>query len=302
MSEGQSRRAFLGGLMLGGVSGALGALSQNKPGKPAPPKDDIAVPTSFVHPRQLLARVSARKKQLWVVSYVGQPVPGGKPLDGTFQDCEASLAGGADAVILINEYKDEKDKTQFPPLEELEAAVKAVRAKFPELKLGVNFLGRTDDDYGWEDSFRLARENGLSVVWTDDSGVDLIKEKPPVDLQKIKAAKPADVFYCSGIHMKYSTLLDEKKTIEESALQAMGWVDGIILTGIATGHAVDPLVVKRARRVIGDYPLGVASGTTPENVGAIRADIDFDIVHTGIQKDHRIQAERVKALRAALDG
>src|SRR5205814_3417167 len=144
---------------------------------------------------------------------------------------EASIAGGADACVLINEYKVAgDDKTKFPPFSVLEACVAAARAKFPSFPLGVNYLGDDADPAGWAGSFRLAREHGLRIVWTDFSGVDLIREIPRADLHAIKAAQPRDVFYCSGIHMKYSHLLDASKTIEESALEATGWVDGIVVT------------------------------------------------------------------------
>jgi predicted TIM-barrel enzyme len=327
MSEGQpSRRDFLGGLVAGGVASALGCSSEPKkepgasPSAVTPPVAETTAPVAsssktknrpeallrnrpWVHPSELLASISPRKKKLFVVSYVGQPVPGGEPLDGTFADCAASIEGGADAVILINENMPEGvKKTQFPPLSELEEAVKACRARFPELKIGVNWLGDDKDDpYGYKGGFRLARENGLCLVWTDVSGIDLIKEAPALSLHEIAAARPPGVFYASGIHMKYTHLFDEGKTIEESALQAMGWLDGIIVTGPKTGSASDPEIVKRTRKVIGTYPLGVASDVTAENVATIRDHVDFYIVHTGIQEKHRIVAPKVKALRAALD-
>ena len=306
MSEGQTRRDFVGGVLLGGVAAALAPMSEAKgedPPAPAPRPEASWKNRPWVHPSEILASISPRKKKIFVVSYVGQPVPGGKALDGTFADCEASIEGGADAVILINEnMPEDKKKTQFPPMSELEEAVKECRKKFPDLKLGANWLGDEKDDlYGYKGGFRLAKENNLCLVWTDVSGIDLIKEAPALSLHEIAAARPAGVFYCSGIHMKYTHLLDEKKTIEESALQAMGWLDGIIVTGPKTGKASDPEVVKRTRKVIGSYPLGVASGVTAENVGAIKEHVDFYIVHTGIQEKHRISAAKVKALRQALD-
>lgn len=278
-----------------------GALVGCRSAAPWPP-EVVTKGRPWVHPSQLLAGISPRKRQLWVCSYVGQPVPDGKPIDGTFADCEAAIAGGADAVVLVNEFMLEGVKrTQFSSWEELEATIKAVRARFPDLKLGVNWLGDDADPYGYRGGFRLAREHGLSFVWTDVSGIDLIKEAPPESLHDIAAARPPGVFYASGIHMKYTHLLDPDKTIEESALQAMGWLDGVIVTGPKTGVSSDPELVKRARVVLGTYPLGVASGVTAENVGAIRDYVDFYIVHTGIQEKHRIVTAKVKALREALD-
>lgn len=266
------------------------------------PPEVVVKGRPWVHPSEMLAKISPRKRQLWVCSYVGQPVANGTPIDGTLADCEATIAGGGDAIVLVNEFILEGvKKTQFSSYADLEAAIKAVRAKFPDLKVGVNYLGDEGDPNGWKGAFRLAREHGLAFVWTDVSGIDLIKEAPPESLHDIAAARPPGVFYASGIHMKYTHLLDDGKTIEESALQAMGWLDGVIVTGLKTGVASDPGVVKRARAVLGTYPLGVASGVTAENVGAIKDSIDFFIVHTGIQEKHRIVTEKVAALRAALD-
>jgi predicted TIM-barrel enzyme len=259
--------------------------------------------TTFVHPYDKLARISAKRRQIWVVAYVAEEGKGaGSPVPDALADVEASVAGGADAVVFVNEFKiPGNEKTQFSSLATLDATLAAVRARWPKLPLGVNYLGDDAEPYGYKESFRLARAHGLAIVWTDFSGVDLIKEQPPIDLQTIQAARPREVFYASGVHMKYSTPVDPTKTIEESALQAMGWVDGVIVTGPKTGVASDPEMVRRARAVMGRYPLGVASGVTPENVAAIRDGIDFCLVHTGIQRDHRIVASRVEALRAAID-
>lgn len=226
-----------------------------------------------------------------MVAYVNQE--GGSPLfEQACQDIDASLEGGADAVVLINEWSS---------LQELESTLEAVRRKYPQAPLGVNYLGDDAEPYGYRDSFRLAREYGLQIVWTDFSGVDLIREKPPVDLHAIEAARPPSVFYCSGVHMKYSTLLNPEKSIEASALQAMGWVDGIIVTGPKTGIAADPTKVRRAREAIGRYPLGIASGVSAENVHEIADSIDFCLVASSLQDPaKRIVREKVTRLRAAL--
>lgn len=248
--------------------------------------------SSFLHPAAKLRQISDRIKQLWVVAYVNQT--GNDPLiEQAFADVEASIAGGADAVVLINEWCS---------LAELEGTVHAVRERYPKLKLGVNYLGDPAEPYGYRESFRLARTYELQIVWTDFSGVDLINERAPVDLHLIQKERPPSVFYGSGVHMKYSTLQDSKKTIEESALQAMGWVDGVIVTGPKTGVACNPETALRARTVIGNYPLGVASGVSPENVHTLRDVLDFFLVASSLQDDgKRIVENKVRRLRQALD-
>ena len=54
--------------------------------------------------------------------------------------------------------------------------------------------------------------------------------------------------------------------------------------------------------MIGDYPLGVASGVSAENVKTLLPYIDYALVNSSIaDKNHRVIGEKVKALRAAMD-
>jgi hypothetical protein len=246
----------------------------------------------FYSPVEKLKALSGKNKPLlWVVCYVNQT--GKSPLvEEARQDIEASVEGGADGVVLINEWSS---------LQELESTLQTVRSEYPHVKMGVNYLGDEAEPYGYRDSFRLAREYNLQMVWTDFSGVDQINEKPDVSLHEIQSQRPESVFYCSGIHMKYSTLRNSQKTIEESALQAMGWVDGIIVTGPKTGVATDPETVTRARQVIGDYPLGVASGVSAQNIPSIRNQIDFCLVASSLQNEQkRIVKQKVRELATEL--
>ncbi len=252
----------------------------------------------FHHPSHKLQHISqlgrGYRRQLWVVAYVNQ-VGNSSLLDEAFADIENSFEGGAegaDAVVLINEWSS---------LGELETTLDGVRRRFPDIPLGINYLGDTEEPYGFKDSFRLARTYNLQIVWTDFSGVDLIQEREPVNLHEIQTLRPENVFYASGIHMKYSTLRQAEKTIEESALQAMGWVDGVIVTGPKTGIPCDPMIALRARKVMHDYPLGVASGVNSENVHQIKDIVDFFLVASSLQNEaKRISTQKVKTLRLAL--
>jgi hypothetical protein len=236
----------------------------------------------FEHPAEQLRALSENAKQLWVVSY------GGSDTELALADAEASFRNGADAVVFETSNVAAADKT-----------LAAVRAAYPDAVLGVNYLGKSP---GAHEGFELARRHRLQIVWTDFSGVDLIKEMPEVSLHSIEKEHPPGVFYVSGIHMKYSTLLDPEKPIEKSALQAMGWVDGVVVTGKGTGQPTDPERARRARSVLGNYPLGAASGVSAENVHTILPYIDFALVHTSIATpDHKIIGSKVAELRAAMD-
>lgn len=241
--------------------------------------------TTYVSPRENFSKLSKRQKQIWVVGYVNST------LEDSIKDLEESFNNGADAIVFESgDYK------------KLNEVLGEIRKKYPDKVLGVNFLGPDENLYTYKETFELAKKHRLQIAWTDFSGVDLIHEAPEVNLHDIEANKPADVFYVSGIHMKYSTLKDPSKTIEKSATQAMGWVDGIVITGPKTGVATDPERAKNTRLVIGNYPMGAGSGVSPENVGTILPYIDYVLVNTSISDaNHRIIGDKVRALRAAMD-
>ncbi len=240
---------------------------------------------AFVHPRDFFSTLSKNKKQLWVVGYVNAT-----PED-SIKDLEISFANGADAIVFeSSDYK------------KLDDTLAIIRKKFPKAVIGVNFLGPDEKLFTYKETFELATKHKAQIAWTDFSGVDQINEAKDESLHAIDALKPKDVFYVSGIHMKYSTLKNPEKTIQKSAMQAMGWVDGIVITGLKTGVATDPDRAKNVRAVIGNYPMGAASGVSAENVGTIIDSIDFALVNTSIaEKSHRIIGDKVKALRAAMD-
>lgn len=225
------------------------------------------------------------KKQMWVVGYVNAT------LEDYYKDCEEAFNNGADAIVWeTSDYK------------KLDEALSAIKAKYPNKTFGVNLLGPDEKLMTYKETFELAKKHNLQIAWTDFSAVDLIKEVPETSLHAIDALKPADVFYVSGIHMKYSTLVDANKSIERSALQAMGWVDGIVITGPKTGVATDPTRAIDARSIIGNHPMGAASGVSAENVKSILPYIDFVLVNSSIaDKTHRVIGAKVKELRLAMD-
>ncbi len=235
----------------------------------------------FITPKENFIKTFGSEKQIWVVGYANGTI------DEAFIDLEESFNNGANAIVYeSNDYK------------KLDLILAEVRKKYPDKIIGVNFLGTDDSLMTYKETFALAKKHQLQIAWTDFSAVDLIREAPEASLHSIESLKPVKTFYVSGIHMKYSTLLDSKKPIEKSALQAMGWVDGIIITGPKTGVATDHIKAQRTRRVIGDYPLGAASGVDENNIKQLSPYIDFVLVNTSISdKNHRIIGAKVKALR-----
>lgn len=211
-------------------------------------------------------------------------------LEDAVHDLENSFNEGADAVVF-----EGHDYTQ------LDQTLTHIRNLYPTQILGVNFLGPDTNLYTFKETFALAQKHHLQIAWTDFSGVDLIHEAAEVSLQSILKEKPHDVFYVSGIHMKYSTLIDTQKPVELSALQAMGWVDGVVMTGLKTAEPANPELVQRVRSQTGNYPLGLASGVSVENIDSLLNFIDFALVNSSIAgENHRIDSHKVKQLRSCM--
>lgn len=232
-------------------------------------------------------KISSNRRQLWVVSYVEKK--GGLDIaEAALADLRASIQAGADAIVYINEETSYQD---------LETALTAARKSHPDFPMGVNYLGDPDEPYGYRGSFELAKKFQLEITWTDFSGVDLIQERKQVNLQDIEKLRPSETFYCSGVQFKYSTLLQPEKNLETSALQAMGWVDGINLSGPKTGIPCPSENAQRVRQAVGDYPIGVASGVSIENVEELLPFVDYYLVASSIQtKEHCLIEDRIREL------
>jgi hypothetical protein len=234
-----------------------------------------------VNPREEFKKLSHRSKQIWVVGYTNGTI------EDSIKDGEVTFSNGGDAIVY--EGSDYRKLSQV---------LAAARARFPDKVIGVNYLGAT---ISYIETFELAQKHKLQIAWTDYSGIDQIEEAPEISLHDVDARKPAGVFYVSGIHMKYLTLKNPNKSIEKSARQAMGWMDGITITGPGTGQATDPEKARRTRAVVGDHPMGAASGTSPENVGTLLPYIDYVLVNSSIAApDRRIIPERLRELRKAM--
>lgn len=224
------------------------------------------------------------RKQIWVVGYLNSNY------EDSLSDLKIAIENGADAIVF--EGKDHQKVDEF---------LAQLRMAAPHFRMGVNFLGPDENLGTYQETFTLAKKHNLEIAWTDFSGVDQIHEMKDLDLNHIESIRSDSFFYVSGVHMKYSTLRDPKKRVEKSALQAMGWVDGIVLTGSKTGAAADLEAVKSVRSQIGDFPMGLASGVTAENVSSFIPWIDFVLVNTGISSEnHRISAEKLNRLRKVM--
>ncbi|MEL7281053.1 MAG: BtpA/SgcQ family protein [Pseudomonadota bacterium] len=182
---------------------------------------------------------------------------------------------GAPGCFLINH---DFGVDEFLPI------VREVRAARPDIWMGLNFLAVT----GLHAFPRLAalEQEGYRVdaYWADDARIDERSEAQP-EAAAIAAAREG----WSGIYLGGTAFKKQRPVAEaeyaRAARMACDWMDVVCTSGQATGVEAEDAKVATFREAIGETPLALASGVTPENAHRY-ATVDAFLVATGINFDN----------------
>lgn len=172
---------------------------------------------------------------------------------------------GADGAFLINH------SISVPRLIALHALV---RARFPSLWLGLNMLG--------EAPLRALTmlPDSKTALWTDSAGVEEAAVSPDADeFLRRRAERQWNGILFGGVAFKYQQPVEHPDRV---AKLAMPYVDVITTSGPGTGHSPDVRKIASMKAAIGDFPLAIASGMTPENVAPFVPHADCFLVATGV--------------------
>ena len=206
-----------------------------------------------------------------------------------------AIESGAQGVFLINH--------DFAH-EELVPILGEVRARFPSLWLGVNFLAVTGRD-AFPVLGRLQAEGvEVDAYWADDARIDeRVATDEQSEAREIAAAREASGW--TGLYFGGTAFKKQRPVAtadhETAARVATGWMDAVTTSGVATGKAADRAKIAAFRRGCGDAPLALASGVTPENAAGYAPDVDAMLVATGINRAgdfYEIDPERLRRLLA----
>lgn len=190
----------------------------------------------------------------------------------TRQNVEILLEAGAQGCFLINhDFEPEK----FLPI------IRDTRAAFPSLWMAVNFLAVTG-----EHAFPMLgqlQDEGCQVdaYWADDACID--ENGTNTEAKTIAAARAAsgwDGLYFGGTAFKKQREVAPDR-YGDAAREACPFMDVITTSGVATGQEADLNKIETFRAAIGDRPMALASGISPENARSY-ADVDCFMVATGI--------------------
>ena len=201
------------------------------------------------------------------------------------------IEGCAQGCFLIN-HDFEKEK--FIPI------LRSIRKMHPSLWMAANFLSVTGKD-AFPILGKLASEGCLiDAYWADDACIDENGENFQAKaIAQARIESHWDGLYFGGTAFKKQREVDPAR-YGDAARNACGFMDVITTSGVATGEEADLGKVQTFRKAIGDRPLAIASGITPENAMSYNQ-VDCFLVATGINKTgnfYDIDLEKLKTLTA----
>ncbi len=191
---------------------------------------------------------------------------------------------GADGIFLIN---------HSVPSNNLIECYHAVQEQLPKFWIGLNCLdlGRSAVDV-------IPKQT--SGLWVDNAGINESAE-PVAGAQEFADLRKKSGWqglYFGGVAFKYQ---GEITDVAKVARLSVPFVDVITTSGAGTGKAADIAKIRKMKEAIGDHPLAIASGITPENVGEYMPHADCFLVATGISDSHaELNPVQVRALAEAI--
>ncbi len=212
----------------------------------------------------------------------------------TLENIDVLTQAGAQGCFLINHDFGVVD---FLPI------ICQVRAARPDLWIGLNFLAITGV-HAFPVLGHLKRDGcPIDAYWADDARIEEHGETQAEaeEMARIRTTCGWDGLYFGGTAFKKQRAVSPDD-YEASARNAVPFMDVVCTSGVATGQEADLGKIDAFRRGIGDAPMALASGVTPDNARDY-ADVDCFMVATGINHPgsfYDIDPTRLAALMAVV--
>lgn len=239
------------------------------------------------------------------------PLPGSPEYEGDFdrtrrlvlQDAETLLAGGVDGLMLENfgDCPFYPERVPAVTVAAMTALAIDVRSRF-NAPLGINVL-RNDGQSALAVAIACGasfiRVNVLCGARMADQGLlqavahDLLRERSYYGAHSIRIWADVDV--------KHSAALAVRPLVDEVAdLIERGKCDAVVVSGSATGKAVDPKMLRLVHDCAGSTPVLVGSGVTEESVRSFVPLAGGLIVGSSLKKNglvrNPVELDRVKRI------
>ncbi len=212
----------------------------------------------------------------------------------TARNIEIASKAGVTGVFLINH--------DFP-VEPFLPIVRAIRKRYPDFWIGLNFLAVTGAD-AFPILGDLQNENiRIDAYWADDACIDehasVAEQTQANHIKQVLTQSLWKGMYLGGTCFKKQREVDPIH-YGVSAKLATNFMDAVCTSGIATGKEADTNKIAVFREAIGDHVLALASGVTPDNA-MVYADVDIFMVATGINLEddfYNIDPNKLRRLLA----
>ncbi len=176
---------------------------------------------------------------------------------------------GCDGVFLISHGLVDTD--------ELLAITSGIATEQPGWWVGVNTLGSEPA------AVFTQLTDEIEGVWFDDARIDERTAAQP-EAERIEVAREAtgwNGLVFGGVAFKHQRQIATEE-LARAARLARGYVDVVTTSGDGTGVAPTVEKIAAMKAALGDFPLAVASGMTPDNVADYLPHADSFLVATGM--------------------
>ncbi len=208
-------------------------------------------------------------KEIFSNPHVILPVIHVDSIDQTLRNANIAREAGCDGVFLINHGM---------PYSKLLEIHHAVFKGFPNWWIGINCL-----DLAPQQVFHKIT-NEVAGVWVDNAMIDEHRDNQ-AEAESIQSARIESGWrglYFGGVAFKYQRRVED---LAQAACLAMRYMDVVTTSGPGTGQAAPRDKIVAMRQSLGDFPLAIASGSTPGNVHDYLNVADCFLVATGISRN-----------------
>lgn len=222
-----------------------------------------------------------RFRRVFSQRHVLLPVVHVTELEQALRNAQIARDAGADGVFLINHGMTDDE------LLWIHAQVVTV---FPEWWVGVNCLGLSPQEVFTHVACKVAG------VWVDNALIheDQASQPAAEQVMAVQQQYKWQGLYFGGVAFKYQRPVAD---LARAAKIAARYMDVVTTSGPGTGRAASPEKIRIMKEALGEAPLAIASGITPENVIDYLPWADCFLVATGISRTfEELAPERVQEL------
>lgn len=202
------------------------------------------------------------------------------------RNAERVFDAGCEGVFLI--HMDGENELLAP-------VALRIKSRWPHKLVGINYLGMDPAK-----AILANVANGIDMTWTDVQLTHSLAE-PWTQAKMIQTALvkcPSHLIF-AGVAFKHQRPEPQPELAARMA-DKFGFVS--TTSGSATGVAAEVEKVARMRLALGDAPLAIASGITPENVHEYAPYLTHILVATGVSESfYEFDYEKLYRLRSICD-